>query len=467
MGSAPSGIRKVTPGPLPNQILNEQDIDENYQFLEDEIGSEKYKILDDVAVLENTEKNKQKTEIALEYLFGLKSTSVILKNKKALKIASFLNKLTHSDFRECLNQAESISKFNIAKIFSDIFADCFEHFKLFLNQNEYLNDAANQTSSFYKQLKIKYFFVTYLSDVVWYWTEILTKFRFKFHHHEGTQNLINYLSDNEFVLNCLRFKSDRIYKTPTGVSIIESFMHCIHNLSKIADSNKNDWEAMNATQILMKFSKQFEHSLIGMLSCMTIANIIKDEEMEMLPDMNLLLTEIIKLVYQVAESIVTKRGLRRIKLEINDKEHLAATVIFDNGEFNIVELIDSLTRIAVNDKMKFKIYHGIKSTLKDIIIHGNELEKEYSTKLLWQLCFDSEVTQDVSKDKELVAYLNELNRKENENQFLRKNIFGIIWMSNKIRPQITDSDEIESKLDFLRMYGFEKILNLIRIVSLL
>ena len=77
-------------------------------------------------------------------------------------------------------------------------------------------------------------------------------------------------------------------------------------------------------------------------------------------------------------------------------------------EFHLVELEHSLYHLAVNDNIKKDIYYdyGMRESSKTIIIKGNEVEKEYTLKLLYQLCFKEEIAKDISEN--LGNYLEEL-----------------------------------------------------------
>lgn len=76
----------------------------------------------------------------------------------------------------------------------------------------------------------------------------------RFHESKGTAVLIEFVSDERFVQACLRFKYSPGDIAQVGLSLLESFVRALYHLSKNADSFKNDWDEMNATLKLMKFS---------------------------------------------------------------------------------------------------------------------------------------------------------------------------------------------------------------------
>ena len=102
-----------------------------------------------------------------------------------------------------------------------------------------------------------------------------------------------------------------------------------------------------------------------------------------------------------------------------------ATILVKNTVWQFVELIDALYHMACNDTIKYEIYmtHKMNSYLRDIIYHGNEIEVEYALKMLWQLCFDERVANDVRSDQLLINKIKQLSQKSNEGtNKIRKNL---------------------------------------------
>lgn len=67
---------------------------------------------------------------------------------------------------------------------------------------------------------------------------------------------------------------------------------------------------------------------------------------------------------------------------------------------------------------------------------GNDVEKEYATKLIWQLSFDKDVAEDVNKDSEMLSYIENVlldEKAEDKHKRLRKNCKGILWEQKKFK----------------------------------
>lgn len=182
-----------------------------------------------------------------------------------------------------------------------------------------------------------------------------------------------------------------------------------------------------------------------MISYMTLANVFRDDDLEMLSDTNQVVKDIIKIIKIGAETIVNNNKKTRtnptsspVKLDQSESESTTTSrsrceanktvIYYKENRYNLLEMMDSLYKIAINDEMKYKLYEdfGMKKILKDIIMCGDEFEKEYATRLLYQMCFDLNVCTQLGEDNELVDYLCHEEKVENASGILKKNIFGMI-----------------------------------------
>lgn len=225
----------------------------------------KYSLLDDVLTNTNVdyESNLTRLELAVEFLLTqFKEAHEIVNDRRALKAALYLNKLTQIDaLNRCLLDIDYMP---LVGLLVDILVYCAVHAKQFVRENKFLHDvitadtttsgSGSKTFTQYKSLKIKYHFVAYLIDVVCFYTEVAHTFRAGFHEAKGTMALMDYVSDERFVADCLRFNYSPTDHAQVGLNLLESFVRGIFNLSKYADAVKNDWDEMNATVKLMKFS---------------------------------------------------------------------------------------------------------------------------------------------------------------------------------------------------------------------
>jgi hypothetical protein len=101
--------------------------------------------------------------------------------------------------------------------------------------------------------------------------------------------------------------------------------------------------------------------------------------------------------------------------------------------FSVIEFLDSLYHLSVIDKVKVSIYDAFKSILRVLIYDGNFTEKEYSLKLLWQLCFEKSIANSVTYDAKLIGYIKSIGQNEDmkKNANLIKYSDGIVWMTSQ------------------------------------
>ena len=215
---------------------------------------------------------------------------------------------------------------------------------------------------------------------------------------------------------------------------------------------------------MLKISKVLEFDDLATLTFMTWANVISEEEMEKIGMVGQTISNSIsKHLATAVDSIKTKEHLIRIKIHIDATSAVEAACVFINGayEYNIVELIEAIYRLSVNDMLKMKLYKemNLERLLKDVILFGNEYEKEKATKLLWQLCFNDGVMESVSEDFELIAYMNEfLSRKDSalEHEGSKRNIKGILWMNDQVKRRKMKRGGIYQRNSFRKQIAFKR-----------
>lgn len=115
--------------------------------------------------------------------------------------------------------------------------------------------------------------------------------------------------------------------------------------------------------------------------------------------------------------------------------------------WSIINILKALYQISVSDQLKEELYfqHELSKHLRSIIYQGNDVEKEYSIMLLWQLCFNKKVASAVLDDVELYLFIEKLGKQTtssdvsgaNETSGLRKNASGVIWVLNKSKGEET------------------------------
>lgn len=114
---------------------------------------------------------------------------------------------------------------------------------------------------------------------------------------------------------------------------------------------------------------------------LAMMNIIAEETITSQSTLDSVMGEMNKLVSKAAVDLQKNEDLKREIVTMNDEsgENLAKTfetevlfVEFNDAYFNIVQVLDSLNKLAVCDKMKKFMYMNgdLKDSLKLIVMHG-------------------------------------------------------------------------------------------------
>lgn len=116
-------------------------------------------------------------------------------------------------------------------------------------------------------------------------------------------------------------------------------------------------------------------------------------------------------------------------------------------EWSLINILKALYHLSVSDKLKYDIYfrNGLNKCIRVIIYNGNDVEREYSVLLLWQLCFDKQIATDVLNDSDLYNYINALSSDTLVDRGLQENAAGLVWVlknsNNDEKPKIMPTTE--------------------------
>lgn len=99
------------------------------------------------------------------------------------------------------------------------------------------------------------------------------------------------------------------------------------------------------------------------------------------------------------------------------------------SQWTVATVLKALQNVAAHPDVKPILYFDVKLAkyLREIIYYGNEYEKESAIYLLWEMCFDKLVADDVIKDKQLVEYLNKLANESSKSTDLKTVSNGVLF----------------------------------------
>jgi hypothetical protein len=176
---------------------------------------------------------------------------------------------------------------------------------------------------------------------------------------------------------------------------------------------------LNTFDCLLNASKLFDDFEIVLLIYLSLIKFIQyDVHLTRLNDLNQVTTTIVGLLGDCTKVIALNTNIQRkpFKIDLKDEEIKEILVItYKQANFRVTELIDFLDCLAnFNEKFKAEIYEnpGLKSYLNVLLFNGNDVEKEFIIKLLWNLCKDSRVSRSVCNDVNLYSYLVGISKNE-------------------------------------------------------
>jgi hypothetical protein len=282
-------------------------------------------------------------------------------------------------------------------------------------------------------------------------------FCIKFHEEEsedGIKVLLDFVND-EFLQRIIFKNQTNYFIHYLTKQFYRNLFGSIHNISKAAYKFKEKWNKLNAFDNLLKIGNKANscESYYQIVSYMTIANIASQENLYDFSSSLRILETICKMLKEFSKVLAdkTKKKSRNL-FQINEKSITKVKVIEIKG-WNLIEVIQPLYKFAVNDHIKGLIYETlkVKDYIKSILNFGNEIEQEFSLKLLNQLCFDKKVSSAIFQDKDYFEYLKNLGDSFNVTNNSKNYIEGVLWLvnENKRRRETVNASSQHSKHIFI------------------
>lgn len=287
-----------------------------------------------------------------------------------------------------------------------------------------------------KDILMKNFQITLcLVGLTRHFTNYSATFCKQFYKSNGIEILFKYLK-NQHLINkyILSKRNNEEVETKLDPKIIRGLIGCLVNLSKFVDNFKHQWKEQNSIDFILNLSEQLKDYDDCQLACYIIlASIADDDEVKKFPNIKIVLPELIKIISYMTKNMLYKKQVQRISIQLGENDKNLSEIIkadVRGTSWNLVELLMALYHMAVNDEIKKAIFYEneMNEHLKIIILKGNEIEIEYGLKILWQLCFDLEISSDVLLDKELYEKIQSFLTSHKDNKKLVKNADGILWL---------------------------------------
>jgi hypothetical protein len=199
-------------------------------------------------------------------------------------------------------------------------------------------------------------------------------------------------------------------------------------------------------------NKQSEIELACYMALSFIAD--DDEVVKNAVEIKKVIPGIVSIVRKIAKNFKEMKGdyikVKRVKVQLREEDTVESEIACaetDKTVWHLVEVLNGLYHLSVVDSIKSDIYfeHKMAEYLRVFISHGNSVEIENSLILLYQLCFDASIAQDVRKDKLFYDKIDELHA-SGKTENIKAIAGGIVWILNENLELDKTTEESEGKL---------------------
>ena len=243
-------------------------------------------------------------------------------------------------------------------------------------------------------------------------------------------NLGLYLNKKTFIKILYDFALDDQFIKNSTMSIKNTIFSNLTILVLYSDENKFDWLNIVSIDSLIKILENTTNSYIARQINIIIGYLANDDQIQQLKQIENYSNELLKHLELIANKFESNEVLKKIKCDyLTESKRMVKDLYSSHFNGMLTGTLNLMIRLSINQKEKKKFYlNGIKST-KIIIYKGNDVEKYFALKLLAQLCFDREISNEISKDKKLIEYLTSFNMQDSKLILELKTVCNtIIWL---------------------------------------
>ncbi|RNA01000.1 hypothetical protein BpHYR1_043721 [Brachionus plicatilis] len=261
------------------------------------------------------------------------------------------------------------------------------------------------------------------------------KFCTDFYQSNGLEVLFKYLNDKILISKYKSMANSNSCSIEVK-KLVKGILNSLVNLSRSYSSFRNEWKKENSTFLILNLSSELANIEDSQLSCYIIlAKISEEDEISKLQNLKIILPGIISIINQMAINLEKNKNVVRTKVQLSEMEvaEEVSKVSIGSTSWHLIDLLEALYSSAINDSIKESIYFEfqMKNGLRKIIFFGNQTEVNYALKLLWQLCFNIKIAEDVQNDQELLKLIQKYASKARCSENLKKNSTGCVWIINK------------------------------------
>ena len=291
---------------------------------------------------------------------------------------------TNDDLRLFIDYKSEIMFVKLLKYFTQINNEFkYEHSdtNANINNNNYNPsvDDLDQTADLNKR---RLFIFSSLMQIINQLLFKLVKFNLAFIQNDGLNVFFDLVRNKKFLQKLSEF----------DLKTLSSIVNSLNLLSRYfdySDEFKQIWIDSKITAVLMDIALHFKIFKIIRFVYLILANISDLDAVHSLPDINQVIRSLVSDMNSFVNYFKETPYITRIKIEKFDfhKQINEYEVSFLNGK-SLIGILYSLNKFATDPIIKYKIWEAIyaKTSLKYIILNGNEIEKLYALRLLENLC---------------------------------------------------------------------------------
>lgn len=245
------------------------------------------------------------------------------------------------------------------------------------------------------------------NDSIWF--PVYYCFNTLWNYSDASLKLAKSIAENDgvrfFTINCDHAPYIKNLHSKNVYYVVKASMSILHNISRTTDIH-HYFKDNGTTEVMLKFatSKDLTYEMLKVMSLLTLAHIVEEEDNDKLIDETGAIDCCVRYILKALSS--------------EKRRHLG---------FTPHELMDGMSKLAVNDKNKKKIVDaGALPVFLTMLKGSHKEEQANAARAIWTLSFDKEVCQQIVEFPEMMETLESL--KTSQDKEVVKNVNGALFV---------------------------------------
>ena len=271
----------------------------------------------------------------------------------------------------------------------------------------------------------------------------------RFSQNGGTAFLMNYLFKSEFVSDCMLVIELATQEKKNIINLFQNMLLTVLKLTNVEDMSMYKTGLLTFCEIV----RSEENFLF--LTYMILGKIFDESEKKILPDQNIFIQKL-NFFLKISADSVRAHGNIKKEIELNGECSVVSLINLKSFSINIIELLDAVYNFELFNLNRIDLFE----CLVKIIMNGNDVEAEFSLKLLFQFSFHEYFCSEMAKNEILKLLIKRIIAYQYPNQRLLQYSEGLAWRieNHKTKPETNKSSDLNQVVDpFCIMPGFNKL----------